>query len=151
MKKIATILLVLSAFAFCANVDQVTEHCYDKDAYKNIPEGSCDWAGYVCKLGFNTDAPFGIMYFYLGTDASCTTLRKSGKFKTKVSGETESPATGFFVYEDDDKATALTMTLAGSLALSAHNRGTPVYIIYEQVNEDSFGGIRVRSIELFEP
>ena len=51
-----------------------------------------------------------------------------------------------FLIEDEFNASPLSLTLAGSLALSASNNKEPIFVIYKQDHDIEFGGIKLQSI-----
>ena len=62
-------------------------------------------------------------------------IDENGKKQTL---STPSTATKFFLENDDGLASPLSMTIAGSFALSAYNNSSPVYVIYRQVSDMMF-------------
>ena len=135
--------------------------CAEESCYTSTESGDpqiCDMQGYVCKLGVDIGAQYNAMFFYLGTDSSCSNLFKSSKFTTTImlnyidengvehSVSKESPATKFFLVNDDNFAGPLSMTVAGSFALSAYNGSGRVHVIYRKVGDIEHGGVRILSI-----
>lgn len=119
----------------------------------NIPEnppGSCYQTGYICNLGFNVNGENNMMFFNLGTDATCTNLLKSEQFRTKKAPNNDSISTysNFTLIENEEHMGPLSLTLAGSLAMLAANNNIPVSIIYKQVDSLYFNGIKLQSIQL---
>ena len=149
MKKIVILMIILAVAALAE------EQCY-KSAEGDQPK-ICTEVGFICKLGVDVGPQTNAMFFYLGQDPACTTLFKSN-FNTVVVQDyidengkkqtlsTPSTATKFFLENDDGLAGPLSMTIAGSFALSAYNNSSPVYVIYRQVSDIEHGGIRVLSI-----
>ena len=113
----------------------------------NLPSGACAQEGYVCKLGFDVDNEVDVMYFHLGLDSTCNSLLSS-ELKTQHSlmDTTTSASLKVFLIENENNASPLSLTLAGSLALSASNNKERVYIIYRKVSNIEYGGIRLLSI-----
>ena len=61
--------------------------CAEESCYTSTESGHpqiCDMQGYVCKLGVDIGAQYNAMFFYLGTDSSCSNLFKSSKFTTII-------------------------------------------------------------------
>ena len=61
--------------------------CAEESCYTSTESGHpqiCDMQGYVCKLGVDIGAQYNAMFFYLGTDSSCSNLFKSSKFTTTI-------------------------------------------------------------------
>ena len=114
------------------------------------PDGSCQQIGYVCNLGFNVMGENNMMFFNLGTDASCSNLLKSNKFITKTirNSNIEASYSNFTLIENEENMGPLSLTLAGSLAMLAVNNNIPVDIIYKQVDTLYFNGIKILSIHL---
>ena len=59
---------------------------------------------------------------------------------------TPSPNLKIFLIEEENNASQLSLTLAGSLALSASNNKEPVFVIYKKEHDVEFGGIKLLSI-----
>ena len=141
MKKI-----ILFIAAICVSSAFSTETCYTQNDL-GMPAGSCTQTGYVCGLGFDVSNGKNVMFFNLGTDTTCSILMTS-KLKTYTypGSATYSPYLKLFLIEDEFNASPLSLTLAGSLALSASNNKEPVYVIYKQDHDVEFGGIKLQSI-----
>ena len=123
-----------------------TEICNTDGSLNEIPEGSCQMNGYVCNLGFNVAEEKNVFFFNIGTDMQCNTLAGSS---LAPSSSSSSHAT-FFLIEDEYDAGPLSLTLAGSLAMSATLNGRVVSIIYRRVRNDiEYGAIRLQSILLY--
>lgn len=152
MKKAVILTLLLAVFAFAEDFPDssstLVESCYGPA----IPDSACTVVGTVCNQGFNVAGERSMLFFNIGSDATCSPLFKSSHLQTyKDSAHTEeSPVTTFFLVEDENDATPLSLTLAGSLATAAALNGRCVSIIYKRVKLDAFGGIRLLSIRLFD-
>lgn len=59
-----------------------------------------------------------------------------------------SPHAVFFLIEDEYNAGPLSLTLAGSIALSGAVNRTPVQILYRSVDSTQYGGLRLLAIQL---
>ena len=59
-----------------------------------------------------------------------------------------SPHAVFFLIEDEYNAGPLSLTLAGSIALSSAVNKAPVQILYTKVDSTQYGGLRLLSIRL---
>ena len=118
----------------------------------NIPQnpaGSCQQTGFVCNLGFNVVGEDNIMFFQLGTDATCTNLLESSLPTHLTETDTTLSASAkYFLIENEENMGPLSLTLAGSLAMLAVNNNMPVEIIYKKVKDIEFGGIKLLSIKL---
>lgn len=122
------------------------ENCNTDGNLNEIPANSCQMNGYVCNPGFNVAEEKNVLFFNIGTDALCTTLVGSSLMPSSSSS---SHAT-FFLVEDEYDAGPLSLTLAGSLAMSASLNGRAVSVIYKQVRDDiEYGAIRLLSILLY--
>ena len=122
------------------------ENCNTDGSLNEIPANSCQMNGYVCNPGFNVAEEQNVLFFNIGTDALCTTLVGSSLMPSSSSS---SHAT-FFLVEDEYDAGPLSLTLAGSLAMSASLNGRAVSVIYKQVRDDiEYGAIRLLSILLY--
>jgi hypothetical protein len=141
MKKI-----ILFIAAICVSSAFSTDTCYTQND-QGMPAGSCTQIGYVCGLGFHESNGKNVMFVNLGTDTTCSILMTS-KLKTYTypGSATYSPYLKLFLIEDEFNASPLSLTLAGSLALSASNNKEPVYVIYKQDHDIEFGGIKLQSI-----
>ena len=145
MKKIIVLALMLVMSAF-AQTSQNNEQC----GGNGIPQGSCATVGFICNVGFNVAGEKGIVFFRMATDMQCTNSIKSAQFPTyydTTNHSTVTSRTTFFVIEDENGATPVSVTLAGSIALSASLNARKVFVIYKQVREEDFGGVVVQSIE----
>ena len=58
------------------------------------------------------------------------------------------PNAVFFLIEDEYNAGPLSLTLAGSIALSSAVNKAPVQILYTKVDSTQYGGLRLLSIRL---
>ncbi|SHG26873.1 hypothetical protein SAMN05720761_10117 [Fibrobacter sp. UWCM] len=119
------------------------------------PANSCQMNGYVCNLGFNVAEEKNMLFFNMGKNAWCDTLvgsslmQSSSSSLSSTSSSSSSHAT-FFLVEDEYNAGPLSLTLAGSLAMSASLNGRAVSIIYKRVRYDvEYGAIRLLSILLY--
>ena len=122
------------------------ENCNTDGSLNEIPANSCQMNGYVCNPGFNVAEEKNVLFFNIGTDALCTTLVGSSLMPSSSSS---SHAT-FFLVEDEYDAGPLSLTLTGSLAMSASLNGRAVSVIYKQVRDDiEYGAIRLLSILLY--
>lgn len=144
MKKIISqtiIILAVAAFEAIAS-----ENC----SIPENPAGSCQLTGFVCNLGFNVKGENNMMFFNLGTDATCSNLLKSEQFTTIIAPNSYTPSSfsNFTLIENEENMGPLSLTLAGSLALLAVNNNIPVDIIYKQVGTLYFNGIKLLSINL---
>ena len=144
MKKV-----ILYAITVLVAIIGAEESCQGPETYPNPPY-SCQQTGYVCNLGFDVNGDDNVMYFQLGTDATCTNLLESKRIKTQLteSDTTKSKSTKFFLIENVENVGPLSLTLAGSLAMFAINNNTPIEIIYKQVKKSEYGGIKLLSIRL---
>ena len=140
MRKLLLILSLLAGTAFsqtpdfgCENVDTPSERCYQ--------------LGYVCNIGFDVANAKDVLYFNLGADTTCSTLNTS-KFQTYDIDNQPSPYAVFFLIEDEYNAGPLSLTLAGSIALSSAVNKAPVQILYTKVDTVQYGGLRLLSIRL---
>ena len=141
MKKI-----VLFCIAFGASMAFSSETCYTLTD-SGMLQGSCSQTGYICKLGFDVSNGNNAMFFYLGADTSCVTLLQTSLTTYLYPGSTTpSPNLKIFLIEDENNASPLSLTLAGSLALSASNNKEPVFVIYKKEHDVEFGGIKLLSI-----
>lgn len=147
MKKIICTALVL-ATALWAKSNET--FCHTNTNPNSNPKGSCQQVGYVCNLGFNVVGEDNMMYFNLGEDAACSVLLSSNQFPTKFSENDNSFVnfSNFTLIENRESMGPLSLTLASSLAMLAVNNGTPVEIIYKQVGNLYFDGIKILSIKL---
>ena len=136
---------ILFCIAFCASLAFSSEVCYTDEP--GTPQGACWQKGYVCGLGFDVDNESDVMYFYLGADSSCNTLLTTS-FHTLPypNSQTETTELKIFLINDEHAASPLSMTLAGSLALSASNNKEMVFVVYKKVQDIQYGGIRLMSI-----
>lgn len=73
-------------------------------------------------------------------------LSSALKIYTYPGSATYSPYLKLFLIEDEFNASPLSLTLAGSLALSASNNKEPIFVIYKQDHDIEFGGIKLQSI-----
>ena len=90
---------------------------------------------------------------YIGLDTTCGKLQKSDSLPTYPNPDDttiESQSTKFFLIEDEYNAGPLSLTLAGSMAMSASLNGRKVSIIYKRVKLEEYGGIRLLSIRFFD-
>ncbi len=123
-----------------------TETCYTQNDL-GMPAGSCTQTGYVCGLGFDVSNGKNVMFFNLGTDTTCSILMTSAlRTYTYPGSATYSPYLKLFLIEDEFNASPLSLTLAGSLALSASNNKEPIFVIYKKDHDIEFGGIKLQSI-----
>lgn len=147
MNKIIVLTLVMASFVFA---DDVHEHdCF----VPGIPDSSCIMDGFVCNLGFGVAEEKSVLFFNIGKNASCDTLVKSDSLPTYLDSTAqsdESPQTKFFLIEDEYNAGPLSLTLAGSLAMSASLNGRKVSVIYRRVKLEEYGGIRLLSIQFLD-
>ncbi len=67
---------VLSIIALLVSFSLAEEIC-NTDNLPMIPANSCVQEGYVCGLGFDVSHESNVMFFFLGADASCSTLLTS--------------------------------------------------------------------------
>jgi len=74
-------------------------------------------------------------------------LQSALRTYTYPGSATYSPYLKLFLIEDEFNASPLSLTLAGSLALSASNSKEPVYVIYKQDHNVEYGGIKLQSIK----
>ena len=138
---------ILFCIAFCASlVFSDEEVCYTGEP--GTPQGACWQHGYVCGLGFDVSNESDVMYFYLGADSSCNTLLASDSLKTYTYPGSSTYATELklFLINDEYAASPLSLTLAGSLALSASNNKEMIFVVYKKVHDVQYGGIRLVSI-----
>ena len=141
MKKI----ILFIATIFVSSVFS-TETCYTQNDL-GMSAGSCTQTGYVCGLGFDVSNGKNVMFFNLGADTTCNVLLTSSlRTYTYPGSATYSTYLKLFLIEDEFNASPLSLTLAGSLALSASNNKEPVYVIYKQDHDVEFGGIKLQSI-----
>lgn len=154
MKKTIVLALVLTALAFA----EVNERCniptQDTSAYiASIPDSSCSWENvFICNVGFNVSGERSMLFFNISLYASCDSLKKSRlPVYENSSNATEPFYTTFFLVEDEYEATPLSLTLAGSLAMSASLNGKKVRVIYKKVKNEAYGGIRLQTIEYYGP
>ena len=141
MKKI-----ILFIAAICVSSAFSTETCYTQNDL-GMPAGSCTQTGYVCGLGFDVSNGKNVMFLNLGADSTCNVLLSSAlRTYTYPGSATYSSYLKIFLIEDEFYASPLSLTLAGSLALSASNNKEPVYVIYKQDHDVEFGGIKLQSI-----
>lgn len=110
-----------------------------------IPAGSCQVNGYVCNLGLDINGK-NVLFFNIGADALCTT-----NFSSSLAlSQSPFSYTRIFLIEDEFDAGPLSLTLAGSLAMSASLNRRVVSIIYKRVRDDmEYGSIRLQSILLY--
>ncbi len=102
---------------------------------------------YACGLGFDVSNGKNVMFFNLGTDTTCSILMTSElRTYTYPGSATYSPYLKLFLIEDEFNASPLSLTLAGSLALSASNNKEPIFVIYKKDHDIEFGGIKLQSI-----
>lgn len=147
MKKTIILALILTVSTFAQGS---LEH--DCSATGN-PEGSCIMDGFVCNLGFGVAEEKSAMFFNIGLDTTCGKLQKSDSLPTYPNPDDttiESQSTKFFLIEDEYNAGPLSLTLAGSMAMSASLNGRKVSIIYKRVKLEEYGGIRLLSIRFFD-
>ena len=137
---------ILFCIAFCASLVFSDEECYTGDP--GTPQGACWQHGYVCGLGFDVSNESDVMYFYLGADSLCDSLPPSKNMPTNLFPGSTEPTTNLkiFLINDEHAASPLSLTLAGSLALSASNNKEMVFVVYKQVDSIQYGGIRLMSI-----
>ena len=139
MKKIIVCVFALLSIALA------NEDC----SANGLPDKGCYQVGYVCNVGFDVSHENSVLYFNLGTDASCTTLLGSKQYPTYQQGNPSALSVGMklFLVENEYEVSPLSLTLAGSIALSAANNKMPVEVIYKGVNSIEYGGIRLLSIK----
>lgn len=144
MKKVISQAITILAIATFEAV--ASENC----SIPENPTGSCQLTGFVCNLGFNVVGENNMMFFNLGTDATCSNLLKSNKFPTKITPKdyTLSSFSNFTLIENEENMGPLSLTLASSLTMLAVNNNIPVDIIYKQVGPLYFNGIKLLSINL---
>lgn len=121
----------------------------------------CSHGGYVCKLGTAIGAQQNNIYFFLGKTKECDTNNffKSDSLKTNldvvnaatgsVIGKQPSTMTKFFIANDGQYANALSVTVAGSYALSAYRNSDSVYVYYAMADSNENGGIKVLNLDFF--
>ena len=157
MKKILMLMLLASVVSFadseCAG--GANETCY-VSAEKGNPL-ICTATGYLCQLGVDVNPETNAMFFRLSSDPLCTNLFKSACMNTTlvdthiVNGvetpiSVPSPSTKFFLENDGVFSGPLSMTVGGSIAMSAYNSRDVVSVMYRKVSDIEHGGIRVLSI-----
>lgn len=161
MKKVFILTLLLVALSFAegglsssSSANSATsssseeqmgvESCNSSGSTGVIPPGSCHVNGFVCNLGFDLGEK-NVLFFNIGTDLTCNSLAGSTLMPSSSSSEAK-----FFLIEDEYDAGPLSLTLAGSLAMSATLNGRAVSIVYKRVREDmDYGAIRLLSIFLY--
>lgn len=147
MNKIVVLAMVLATSVLAQNT---LEHdCF----VSGVPDSSCIMDGFVCNLGFGVAEEKSVLFFNIGKNASCDTLVESVSLPTYLDSTNQSipsPQTKFFLIEDEYNAGPLSLTLAGSLAMSASLNGRKVSVIYRRVNLKEYGGIRLLSIQFFD-
>lgn len=154
MKKIIALAIVLTALAFAEDNERCNNPNLDTSSYiASIPDGSCSWENvFICNPGFNVGGEKSMLFFNISSDVSCSqqSLKKSRLvvYEDPSNITTEPLHTTFFLVEDEYEATPLSLTLAGSLAMSASLNGKKVRIIYKKVKDEAYGGIRILSIEM---
>ena len=122
------------------------ERCFGKNE-DGMKEGSCEQSVYVCNLGFDVSNGPNVMFFSLGSDPSCETLKTSDLKTIAYPGSSSNSLwLKIFLIEDKYNADPLSLALAGSLALAASNNKERVDVIYEKVEPYEYGGIRLMSI-----
>ncbi|SHM43177.1 hypothetical protein SAMN05720472_1343 [Fibrobacter sp. UWR3] len=155
MKKIMFLILALAVFAFTQNYERCNiPGIPDSLSISTIPDGSCSRENvFVCNVGFNVAGEKSMLYLNISLNAACTSLETSRlAVYENPSNPTTSPSyTTFFLVEDEYEATPLSLTLAGSLAMSASLNGKRVRIIYKKVKDEAYGGIRLQTIEFYGP
>lgn len=153
MKKIITLALVLTALAFAQDGEWCNIQGSPNTFFTNtIPEGSCSWENvFICNQGFNVGGEKSMLFFNISSYATCDSLKKSSLvvYNDSLGTQVIPPYTTFFLVEDEYETTPLSLTLAGSLAMSASLNGKKVKIIYKKVKDQAYGGIRILSIELY--
>ena len=140
MRKLLLILFLLAGTAFSQTPDF---GC----GQGGLSPNSCYQLGYVCNIGFDVANAKDVLYFNLGADTTCSTLNTS-KFQTYNIDNQPSPYAIFFLIEDEYNAGPLSLTLAGSIALSSAVNKAPVQILYTKVDTVQYGGLRLLSIRL---
>lgn len=177
MKKILVLTMVVSTIAFAQTAmadwafDEDLQCVTSDDANKTV---ECMQKGYICDLTVDVrDARSNTFAFYLSLDPSCVDKNKffkSKKFPTtyalyKINEATGEPIadvkedvlTRFCLINDDNYAGAQSMTLIGSVMLSAFNNSTPILVSYRKGPLDGqgllnqYGGVRVKNITLLKP
>ena len=137
------LLLILSLLAGTASSQTSDFECENE----GTPSERCYQLGYVCNIGFDVANAKDVLYFNLGADTTCSTLNTS-KFQTYNIDNQPSPYAIFFLIEDEYNAGPLSLTLAGSIALSSAVNKAPVQILYTKVDTVQYGGLRLLSIRL---
>ena len=137
------LLFMLSLLAGTASSETSDFNCGNE----GNPSESCYQAGYVCNIGFDVANAKDVLFFALGTDSTCSTLNTS-RFPTYDVNNQPSPHAVFFLIEDEYNAGPLSLTLAGSIALSSAVNKAPVQILYTKVDTVQYGGLRLLSIRL---
>ena len=155
MKKTMVLILALAVFAFTQNYERCNiPDIPDSLFISTIPEGSCSRENvFVCNVGFNVAGEKSMLYLNISLNAACTSLENSrlAVYENPSDTTTRPSYTTFFLVEDEYEATPLSLTLAGSLAMSASLNGKKVRIIYKKVKDEAYGGIRLQTIEFYGP
>lgn len=141
----------MAAFAFSEEQEQNQQpEIAEKCDIPSIPKEACLVENvFLCNMGFNVDGERSMLFFYIASDAACSTkLFESKKF---VYDNTQGMPTRFFLVEDEDQASPLSLTLAGSLAMSATLNNRSVTIVYKKFKNEAYGGTRLLSIEFYNP
>lgn len=151
MNKIIVLLFILATCIFAQAQQPFNEQCN----VHGIPPGSCVVQGFVCNAGFNVGGEKSMLFFKIGADAACTS---TALFKSQISVY-ENPAdstsepinTTIFLVEDEYETGPLSLTLAGSIAMSASLNERMVSVVYKKVKDEAYGGIRLLTIEFYNP
>ena len=153
MKKTMVLILALAVFAVAQNFERCNiSGIPDSLSISTIPEGSCSRENvFVCNVGFNVAGEKSMLYLNISLNAACNSLETSRLVVYDAPSNTEPLYTTFFLVEDEYEATPLSLTLAGSLAMSASLNGKKVRIIYKKVKDEASGGIRLQTIEFYGP
>lgn len=170
MKKILVLTMFMSLAAFAQTT--LKSWPYTESASCVTLSGGvveCMQKGYICDLSVDVlDARSNTFAFYLSLDPSCS---DPAKFFTSTVFPTEfvlrqldaepviqpSKYTKFCLINDDNYAGAQSMTLIGSVMLSAYNNSTLVAVSYRRGPKDGdglyneYGGVRVKNITLVKP
>lgn len=136
--------------AFMVTLISANETCNESGSFQGIPEEACVQYGYICHLAFDVNSEQKVMSFRLGADQTCQTFLNTKFITTGIDGSQTNTLRLFLIEGEEYNTDALGMTLAGSLALSASNKKTMISVIYHQVGNNEYGGVRLQAISQIE-
>lgn len=128
-----------------AQQQTIVEQC----GVPSIPNDACIAKNvYLCNVGFDVSDERNMLFFNIASDAACLSKFKSDYITFE---DTPNAPTRFFLVEDENQTSPLSLTLAGSLAMAASLNERSVTIVYRKIKEEAYGGTRLLTIEFSSP